>query len=507
MENILLKMKNIKKYIFDISGKPIRGTDVLILNDVQFGLQAGEVNVLLGENGAGKSTLMKILAGEIPHDDGHIFIGGEEVYFHSPKNAREMGVTFIHQELNLCTNLDVAQNIFMGREFTKKGAVIDRKKMYVESQKLIDSLGFTIDVRKKLINLSTAQQQVVEIAKALSYDSKILIMDEPTSTLTSQEITKLFELVKRMRDTGMGIVFISHRMDEVEQIADRISVMKDGKSVGVLEKEEFTPQRAINLMTGRVLEKIYINTHEIKDEKLLEVRNFKVGRNTEPFDMYVKKGEIIGIGGLVGAGRTEFAKAVFGCREYGGGEVLLKNSGFPKRSPGRCIRKGLIYLSEDRKREGLVLSMPMYKNISLADLKNVRKAGMLSKKKEVSLARKMIERFGIICRDTGQRISTLSGGNQQKVCFAKWYATDPDVLILDEPTRGVDVNAKAQIYQLMDELAKAGKAIIMITSEMNELLGMSDRIYIMRDGNMVKELKTRTEMTDEIVLQYTIGIK
>lgn len=507
MEKTLLEMKNIKKYIFDISGKPIRGTDVLILNDVQFDLRAGEVNVLLGENGAGKSTLMKILAGEIPHDEGHMLIGGKEVHFHNPKSAREMGVTFIHQELNLCTNLDVAQNIFMGREFTKKGAVIDRKKMYAESQKLIDSLGFSIDVKKKLINLSTAQQQVVEIAKALSYSSQILIMDEPTSTLTSQEITKLFELVRRMKNAGMGIIFISHRMDEVEQIADRISIMKDGKTVGVLGREEFTPEKAISLMTGRELEKIYSRSHKSEEEKLLEVRNFKISKNTEPFNLYVRKGEIIGIGGLVGAGRTEFAKAVFGCREYGGGEVFLKNTVFHKRSPNRCIRKGLIYLSEDRKREGLVLSMPIYKNASLANLRNVLKAGMISKKREMTLALNMIQRFGIICRNADQKVNTLSGGNQQKVCFAKWYATDPDVLILDEPTRGVDVNAKAQIYQLMDELAKSGKGIIMITSEMNELLGMSDRIYIMRDGNMVKELKSQEEMTDETVLQYTIGIK
>ncbi|MDO4275802.1 MAG: sugar ABC transporter ATP-binding protein [Eubacteriales bacterium] len=507
MEHTLLKMTGIKKYIFDLSGKPVRGTDVLILNDVHFDLRAGEVNVLLGENGAGKSTLMKILAGEIPHDEGSVVLDGEEVEFNNPKQARAKGVTFIHQELNLCTNLNVAQNIFMGREFTKGRMVIDWKRMYEESRKLIRSLGFEIDVQKSLGSLSTAQQQVVEIAKAFSYHSKILIMDEPTASLTSQEIKQLFRLVKKMRDAGLGIIFISHRMDEVEEIADRVTVMKDGTSVGILQKSEFTVDKAIQMMTGRTLENIYTNTHVVQNEKILEVKNFKIGDKTEPFNLYVKKGEIVGIGGLVGAGRTEFAKAVFGAREYGGGEVFLAGKVLKKRSPKCCIEKGIIYLSEDRKREGLVLSMPISENISLASLKKILVGGLISKTKEKNSAIEMIDRFRILCRDTNQRINTLSGGNQQKVCFAKWYVTNPEVLILDEPTRGVDVNAKAQIYQLMDELSRMGKAILMITSEMNELLGMSDRIYIMREGNVVKELKERSEMTDETILQYTIGIK
>lgn len=507
MEQMLLKMKNIRKYIFDISGKPVRGTDVLILDQVQFDLKSGEVNVLLGENGAGKSTLMKILAGEIPHDGGEMILEGEEVHFHNPRQARAKGVTFIHQELNLCTNLDVAQNIFMGREFTKNGLAVDRKKMYEESRKLIASLGFSIDVKKNLGGLSTAQQQVVEIAKALSYDSKILIMDEPTASLTSQEIRQLFELVRKMRDAGLGIVFISHRMDEVEEIADRVTVMKDGMSVGVLKKEEFTPERAIRMMTGRTLEKIYARTHLPGEEKLLEVKNFKIGLRTDPFDLFVRKGEIVGIGGLVGAGRTEFAKSIFGVREGAEGEVYLKGEILRKRSPGSCIRKGLIYLSEDRKSEGLVLQMPISQNVTLASLKQMLKGCFLSKEKEEKAASEMINKFGILCRNSWQKVGTLSGGNQQKVCFAKWYATNPDVLILDEPTRGVDVNAKASIYQLMDELTSMGKGILMITSEMNELLGMSDRIYIMREGNMVKELTDMAQMTDDNILQYTIGVK
>ena len=506
MKRKILDMSGIKKYIFDISGKPIRGTDVLILDDVWFDLYEGEVNVLLGENGAGKSTLMKILAGEIPHDAGKMVIQGEEQHFGNPKEARAKGVTFIHQELNLCTNLTVAQNIFMGKEYTRSG-VVDNARVVRESQQLIDSLGFAIDARARVDTLSTAQQQVVEIAKALSYDSKILIMDEPTASLTSQEISQLFRLVRQMRDGGMGIVFISHRMDEVEQIADRVTIMKDGRTVGVLNKEEFTPEEAVKMMVGRTLMQIYSTEHQASDETVFEVRGFKVGRKTEPFDLHLKKGEILGIGGLVGAGRTEFAQAVFGTRECGGGDVYLRGEKLVHRTPRTCIRKGMIYLSEDRKVEGLVLAMKISENISMASLRSVRGKFFLSGRKERSLARSMIDRFSIICRNIAQSVGTLSGGNQQKVCFAKCYAAEPDVFILDEPTRGVDVNAKSQIYKMMDDLTKRGKSIIMITSEMNELIGMSDRVYIMRDGSVVKEISDKAEINDENILQYTMGLK
>jgi len=507
MKPKLVDMAGIKKYIFDRSGKPVRGTDVLILNDVWFDLYAGEVNVLLGENGAGKSTLMKILAGEIPHDAGEMRIQQKAEHFKNPKEARARGVTFIHQELNLCTNLTVAQNIYMGREYTKKGLVVDYKTMREKSQALIESLGFDIDVSSRLGQLSTAQQQVVEIAKALSYRSKILIMDEPTASLTSQEINQLFSLVRKMRDEGMGIIFISHRMDEVETIADRVTVMKDGATVGVMTREEFTAEKAVQMMVGRTLTQIYRRTHTAGAEKVLEVKNFRVGPRTVPFDLHLRRGEILGIGGLVGAGRTEFAKAVFGARPYGGGEVLLNGKPLMNRSPEKCIGAGLIYLSEDRKSEGLVLPMSIRENVCGASLLRSLVGPVLSKRRETQRAQKLIERFSILCRGTDQRVSTLSGGNQQKVCFAKWYAAQPEVFILDEPTRGVDVNAKAQIYELMDRLTADGKSIIMITSEMNELIGMSDRIYVMRDGGVVKELVDPAEINDENILQYTIGIK
>lgn len=383
----------------------------------------------------------------------------------------------------------------------------DTKRIVKESQALIDSLGFDIDARTRVSKLSTAQQQVVEIAKALSYDSKILIMDEPTASLTSQEITQLFELVRKMRNNGMGIVFISHRMDEVAKIADCVTIMKDGRSVGILGRDEFTPEEAVRMMVGRTLLQIYSRTHQPSEETVFEVRNFKVGRRTAPFNLQLKKGEILGIGGLVGAGRTEFAQAVFGARECGGGEVYLNGKRFDKRTPRSCIRKGMVYLTEDRKVEGLILPMKISENIVIASLWKILSGGFLSAKKERTTADEMIEKFSVICRSRSQTVQTLSGGNQQKVCFARCYFAEPDVFILNEPTRGVDVNAKAQIYSMMDELTNAGKSIIMITSEMNELIGMSDRIYIMRDGTVVKEISEKSEINDENILQYTIGLK
>ena len=330
----------------------------------------------------------------------------------------------------------------MGKEYTRSG-VVDTARMIRESQQLIDSLGFAIDAHARVDTLSTAQQQVVEIAKALSYDSRILIMDEPTASLTSQRYPSCSACASDARRRH-GHCLHLHRMDEVEQIADRVTVMKDGRTVGVLDKEEFSPEEAVKMMVGRTLMQIYSTEHQASEETVFEVRNFKVGRKTKPFDLHLKKGEILGIGGLVGAGRTEFAQAVFGARECGGGDVYLRGEKLTHRTPRSCIRKGMVYLSEDRKVEGLVLAMKISENISLASLHRVRGKFFLSSRKERSQAHAMIDRFSIICRGITQSVGTLSGGNQQKVCFAKCYAAEPDVFILDEPTRGVDVNAKSR---------------------------------------------------------------
>ena len=492
MKRKILDMSGIKKYIFDISGKPIRGTDVLILDDVWFDLYEGEVNVLLGENGAGKSTLMKILAGEIPHDAGKMVIQGEEQHFGNPKEARAKGVTFIHQELNLCTNLTVAQNIFMGKEYTRSG-VVDNARMVRESQQLIDSLGFTIDAHARVDTLSTAQQQVVEIAKALSYDSKILIMDEPTASLTSQEVSQLLRLVRQMRDGGMGIVFISHRMDEVEQIADRVTIMKDGRTVGVLNKEEFTPEEAVKMMVGRTLMQIYSTEHQASDETVFEVRGFKVGRKTEPFDLHLKKGEILGIGGLAGQGKLGIPNGVMGLYEAGG-TVEFEGKPIPLNSPRSCLDANIAFVSEDRRGVGLLLDETLEWNVAFPAMqvqdKFLKKllGGLIKWRDEKAISEvtdKYIEELMIKCTGSKQKARELSGGNQQKICLAKAFALEPKFLFVSEPTRGIDVGAKSLVLEALKKFNReSGVTVVMISSELEELRQVCDRIAIVSGGRI-----------------------
>lgn len=505
-QEYVLEMTGITKYIFDESGKPIRGSNVRILKDVNFNLRPGEVHVLLGENGAGKSTLMKILGGIIPCDAGEMRLNGVPIEFKGPQDSRAHGVSFIHQELNLLTNLSVSKNIFLGREIRKKNGLMDHKAMDREAKRILKSLGYEIDPKIIVGKLSTAQQQIVEIAKALSYDSNIIIMDEPTASLTSQEIEMLFGLIDDMRTRGMSIVYISHRMEEIKRVADRVSVLRDGECVGMMEAADFTTDKGILLMAGRTLDKMYYCEHTPGNEIALEVRNLKIGRNTQPISINVCAGEIVGIGGLVGAGRTELAKSIFGARKHYGGEVYLFGKKLERRTPHISVQNELVYLSEDRKTEGLCVRASIQDNLTSAVLLKLFKRLWVSNRKISDVAERMIKQFNVICNTKLQLVNTLSGGNQQRVCFGKWYATHPRVMILDEPTRGIDVNAKAQIYQSMDQAAREGMAILMISSDMPELLGMSDRIYIMREGGVVVEIKDREQMTQENVLRSTIGV-
>ena len=505
-QKYVLEMRGITKYIFDESGKPIRGTDVKILKNVDFDLRSGEVHVLLGENGAGKSTLMKILGGIIPYDAGEMRLNGERVEFKGPRDSRAHGISFIHQELNLLTNLSVAKNMYLGREIHKKNGLMDHEAMNREASRILKSLGFDIDPRTIVGKLSTAQQQIVEIAKALSYDSNIIIMDEPTASLTSQEIEMLFRLIDDMRARGMSIVYISHRMEEIRRVADRVSVLRDGERVGVMDIADFTVDKGILMMAGRTLDKMYYCEHKPGDEIALEVRNLKIGRNTQPININVRAGEIVGLGGLVGAGRTELAKSIFGARRHYGGEVYLFGKKLDRRSPYVCVQNDLAYLSEDRKTEGLCVRATIQENLVSAVMLKLFRRQWVSNRKISDVAERMIQKFNVICNTKRQLVNTLSGGNQQRVCFGKWYAAHPRVMILDEPTRGIDVNAKAQIYQSMDQAAREGMAILMISSDMPELLGMSDRIYIMRDGGVVVEIRDRDQMNQENILKYTIGV-
>jgi len=505
MSKTILKMEHITKYIFDAYGKPIRGTNVKILQDVHFDVQEAEVHILIGENGAGKSTLMKILGGIIPQDEGTMDLFGENVHFTNPKQAEKMGIGFIHQELNLCPNLNVAENLFLGREIEGKSKIFSNKKeMYEKSREMLKKLGFDIDPYTLVRNLSTAQQQVVEIVRAISYDSKIIIMDEPTASLTQAEIDHLFEIIRNMKKQGISIIYISHRFEELKEIGDRLTVLRDGCYVGTIDMKDFTHDKVISMMVGRTLKQMYTCTHMPGDEIVLKIEGLKIAPNTEPVNIHVKKGEVVGIGGLIGAGRTELAKSIFGARKFYGGEIHYKGEKITKPTPKSMIRKGLMYLTEDRKIEGLVLRMNIEQNITLASLSSLFKSSRIKKKKEKEVSDKIIQELNIICTSGKQLANTLSGGNQQKVALGKWLVSNPDMLILDEPTRGIDVNAKSEIYQIIDDLASQGVAILMISSELPELIGMSDRIYVMRRGTVSAELTDRKEFEQEKILSYTI---
>jgi ABC-type sugar transport system ATPase subunit len=501
MGEVMLRMSRITKYIYGADGKPIRNTDVKILDAVDFELKSGEVHILIGENGAGKSTLMKVLGGIIPADDGEILLEGQARRFANPREARRAGIAFIHQELNLCPNLDVAHNIYLGREPTRYG-LRDRAAMVERSESLLRSLGYEIDPRVRVRQLSTAEQQVVEIAKALSYDSRILIMDEPTASLTKREIDVLFELIRRMRARGMGIIYISHRFEEFDQIGDRVSVLRDGCAVGTLAMSSFDPEAVIELMVGRRIEEMFPRTHQPGEEPVLEVRGLRLSERTAPIDLTVRRGEVVGLGGLVGSGRTELAKSIFGARPVAAGTVRYLGRDIRGRRPSRLIGEGMAYLSEDRKTEGLVLGMNIRENLTLPIVSRLATLGLISPRREHAEAHRIIQELNVVARSAEQSVATLSGGNQQRCVLGKWLATRPRLLMLDEPTRGIDVNAKAEIHRIIDAIARAGVAVLMISSELPELIGMSDRIYVMRDGGIAAEIARREEMSQERIVDY-----
>ena len=506
MNKTILEMKGITKYIFDAYGNALRNATVKILNGVNFDLREGEVHILVGENGAGKSTLMKILGGILPPDEGEILLDGKPVAPRNAREAMEMGIGFIHQELNLCNNLSVAQNIFIGRE--KRGRfLMNNRGMVKEARKLLRELGIDIDPTLQVAKLSTAQQQVVEIVKVLSYNCRIIIMDEPTSSLTKKEIDFLFGLIHKLRSEGVSIIYISHRTEEFEQVGDRLSVLRDGQYIGTLEREEFEIDRIVNMMVGRKLGEMYENKHVPGKELALEVKGMRLEEQTAPIDIKIHAGEIVGMGGLVGAGRTELAKSIYGVRKSFGGEVYYYGKRYATLDPQKWLRDGLIYLTEDRKDEGLILDMGIPENITLANLWRMFKSGVIRPRDEYALSDQMVRELNIMCKNPTQPVKTLSGGNQQKVVLGKCLVTKPRVLILDEPTRGIDVGAKREIYHIIDQIASEGVAVMMISSDMPELIGMSDRIYVMKDGAVVAEIADKADMQQEKILSYTIGQK
>ena len=495
----LVSMHGVTKFVYGGDGRRLRNSDVKILEDVDFDLLAGEVHVLVGENGAGKSTLMRIFGGVIPLDQGDLRIDGVSVALSGPRDAREKGISFVHQELNLCSNLDVAHNIFLGREPRRRG-IKDVGEMYRRSAELLEALAADLDPRLPVARLSTAQQQLVEIAKATSFQSRVIIMDEPTASLTRREIDVLFDLIRRMRAQGMGVVYISHRFDEIRSIGDRITVLRDGRRVGALPVREFEADKVIRMMAGRSLGELRPRAHKAGSEPVLEVRGVRLSPHTPPIDLTVQRGEVVGLGGLMGSGRTELAKSIFGARRSYGGEVRYLGRKTKSWGPARLIRAGMAYLSEDRKTEGLILPMSIRENLSLASLWSVAKLGFLSRRKEDRQAEELIQQLGVVARSPEQLVSTLSGGNQQKCVLGKWLRTAPKLLMLDEPTRGIDVAAKAQIHKLIGEIADFGVGVLMISSELPELIGISDRVYVLREGGVAAELKGGPELTQERVV-------
>jgi ribose transport system ATP-binding protein len=482
-----------------------RFAGVQALQDVSLSLSEGEVLAVLGENGAGKSTLMKILAGVQQSDTGSISIHGESVQLDSCRTAMSHGVVLIHQELNLADNLDIGANIFLGREPRRFG-LIDRRTIERESRRFLDMVGLDESPSKLVGELTIGRQQMVEIAKALSTEAKVLIMDEPTSSLSGRETERLFEVVKDLRKRGVSIIYISHRLGEVIELADRVTVLRDGKNAGDLAKNEITHDNMVRLMVGRDVSKIFNRKPTTAHEVLFKVTDLVTPtwpQHRVSFE--VRAGEIVGVSGLVGAGRTEVLRCLFGIDRALSGTIEMDGVTLQLDKPYDAIRNGIGLIPEDRKKEGLVLELPISANIGLAGLrKNQFAFGFLNKRQESDDAAKMIQQMRIRTPNAAQIVQFLSGGNQQKVVIGKWLALGPRLLLLDEPTRGIDVGAKQEIYRLMEDLAAQGLAILFVSSEMEEILGMSDRVLVMHEGRISGEL-ARKDLSEEAVMYLATG--
>ena len=465
-------------------GKSFPG--VRALNDARFELQAGEVHALMGENGAGKSTLMKILAGIYARDEGEILLDGRPAEISSPRRAQELGIGIIHQELNLMPHLTAAQNIFIGREPRKRFGVLDEAKLNARAADIFATMNLKLDPRTEVSKLTVARQQMVEIAKALSHRSRVLIMDEPTAALNDAEINELFAIIRRFKAEGVGIVYISHKMDELKRIADRVTVMRDGEYVGTVPAASTPVDRIIAMMVGRALsdDRPAVPDHA-DSEIVLEVSGLRRGSEIRDVSFFLRKGEILGFAGLMGAGRTEVARAIFGADRLDAGEIRVHGRKVAIRRPQDAVRAGIGYLSEDRKHFGLATGMDVRNNIVLASLSRFTGPGGLLKEGAMhDAAARYIRQLAIKTPSDRQEVRLLSGGNQQKVVIAKWLLRDCDVLIFDEPTRGIDVGAKAEIYNLLNALAAQGRAVIVISSELPEILRLSHRIAVMCEGRL-----------------------
>ncbi|MBE5946673.1 MAG: sugar ABC transporter ATP-binding protein [Lachnospiraceae bacterium] len=455
-----------------------------VLKDAGFELTDGEVHALMGENGAGKSTLMKILTGVYTRDAGTVLVDGEEVVYRSPQEAEKAGIVFIYQEINALFDLTVEENMFMGKEITKKFGVCDKKAMREKAKEVMDKVGVSIPVDAIMSDLSVGQQQMIEICKALMVDAKVIIMDEPTAALTESETEGLFKVINSLRKKGVSIVYISHRMEEIFALCDRITILRDGQYIDTKAIKDLTMDDVVQMMIGREIGERFPKRDSKIGAEVLKVEGLTSGKLFHDVSFSVNAGEVLGVAGLMGAGRTEIMQAIFGNLKKDSGKIYIDGEEVLIKNPRHAIEAGIGFVTEDRKTEGLLLEKSIAENIEIANLGKVSKKGVLKKEKQDEIVNQGIEEFRVKCFGPWHECNNLSGGNQQKVVLAKWVYTDPKILILDEPTRGVDIGAKKEIYDVINKMAAKGVAVIMVSSELPEVLGMSDRIMVIREGEV-----------------------
>lgn len=455
-----------------------------VLKNAGFVLEDGEVHALMGENGAGKSTLMKILTGVYTRDDGTVIVDGEEVVYKSPQEAEKAGIVFIYQEINSLFDMTVEENLFMGKEITKGFGIVDKKAMRAKAQEVMDKMGVSIPVDAVMGELSVGQQQMVEICKALMVDAKVIIMDEPTAALTQSETEGLFEVIESLRKKGVSIVYISHRMEEIFELCDRITILRDGTYIDTKYIKDITMDDVVQMMIGREIGERFPKRDVKIGDEVLRVEGLTKNKVFHDVCFSVRAGEVLGVSGLMGAGRTEIMQSIFGNLSRESGKIFIDGEEVTIKNPRQAIAAGIGFVTEDRKTEGLLLEKSIAENIEIANLKKVSSKGVLNKKKQDKIVKQGIEEFRVKCFGPWHECNNLSGGNQQKVVLAKWIYTDPKILILDEPTRGVDIGAKKEIYDVINQLAAKGVAVIMVSSELPEVLGMSDRIMVVHEGTV-----------------------
>ncbi|MBP1807526.1 sugar ABC transporter ATP-binding protein [Rubellimicrobium aerolatum] len=474
----------------------------LALNAVRFDLKAGEVHALMGENGAGKSTLMKILAGNVERDAGRIILDGREIEIHSPRDASAHGIAIIHQELNTVPEMTVAENLALGHEPRTRFGLLDRHRMLADAREKLARIHSNIDPRRPLGSLSIGMQQMVEIARAVSEDARVLVLDEPTAALSRAEAQELYRLIEQMRHAGVGLIYISHRMEEVWQLADRITVFRDGTYVGTGRKDELGPSDVVSMMVGRSIDNLYHHEPRSPGPVVLEAKGLE-GDAVGPVDLELRSGEVVCMAGLIGSGRTEVARLIFGADRRRGGSVRIHGRESDPADPAEAIRDGIAMVPEDRKVQGLFLDHSVENNIAISSLDRLTHGGVVRRAKARASVLEQMKRMRLRSNAVDLPVKALSGGNQQKAVLARWLLRDSDIIILDEPTRGVDIGAKREIYEIIDALARSGKAILVISSDLPEAIGISDRLLVMRSGRIVQDMPSRAATEEEVMLHAT----